>query len=303
MRYLSMILCVCLLIAAVIIMPEEQEWIGIGRGNGKDDVITTVREVGDFLAFVMGEEYEESLELSNDNVMLLSSTDTVTEEIEDKSEKIRREYTSGSIHEDCYLEYVYIDETSNDRYEYSLIRTLSLYMTEDASYYRSKGTRTNIDKTESTRFVFDMEFYFDSDITLCKFNTFEITGNLGFKVSDDIVGKWFKAEDIADIDGMNRDVLGEIGVIILTAEDDKFEEYKKNIFIVDPELTNGAQVKIDLRNSENPMMDIQYSDNSDDGMTVANVVYSFENINNTVVKLDPNIEIHTNIDKYFKEVK
>ena len=78
-------------------------------------------------------------------------------------------------------------------------------------------------------------------------------------------------------------------------------EYKKNIFMVDSELSNGAQVMIDLSNSQNPIMDIQYSDN-EDGMVVANVMYSFENINNTVVELMDDIIIHRNIEKYFKEV-
>ena len=154
---------------------------------------------------------------------------------------------------------------------------------------------------ESVCLVFDMEFYMDSEDALVKFNTFDATGNIGFIVIDDAIGKWFDMEDLDYIDGLNRDVLGEIGYIMIEAKDDQFEEYKKNIFMVDSKLSNGAQVMIDLSNSQNPIMDIQYSDN-EDGMVVVNVMYSFENINNTVVELMDDIIIHRNIEKYFKEV-
>ena len=301
MKYVSMILCICLLVAAVVIMPEEGTLIGVGRGDGEDDDIVTVRELGDFLAFVMGDEDGEMYELSHDNVTLLSSTEA--SETEDKKDRVKREYSSGSIHEDCYITYSYDmnEPTTENQYKYTLVRTLSMYMTEDASYYHSKGTMSSVVGDESVCLVFDMEFYMDSEDALVKFNTFDATGNIGFIVIDDAIGKWFDMEDLDYIDGLNRDVLGEIGYIMIEAKDDQFEEYKKNIFTVDSELSNGAQVMIDLSNSQNPIMDIQYSDN-EDGMVVANVMYSFENINNTVVELMDDIIIHRNIEKYFKEV-
>ena len=233
-------------------------------------------------------------------------------------------YITSSYHLSTHNEnlgYIYSDSNS------IFCRQLSVYMTESASYYHSVGQISSTseydapgeddDEHSYSYLSFDVEIFFNGDTSeiLMKINKWSMVSELKtIIISDEILGRWVSFDNtVFDymnmIDGANRDSLGEIEKIINIAIDkDMFDKNKgkyslskkefKEILGAD-DLENGEFV-VDMSNSECPVVSMKVSGSSKNkpnsnyaynATSHTNVQYTFENINNTIVRMDKNADI------------
>lgn len=238
-KYVSLIVCVALLIAAIVFLPVNMHsGVTAGAGNGTNEKINDPEELLDLLDFIAN---------SGSSDLSIKSTDPLTHSLSVdgsygsvvKGDNGWEEYDSVTIHENSVSvissNYSYDGEYSNQKYK--LTRQLSIKITEEASYYSSVGYLTSVstdsdDDGSSVALSFDMEFFIDhdSDETYMKVNNWTMIGNNAISFSEKIIGKWVYFESgvdniISSVDVLNRDMFDMLGKIIMKAiDDDSFEE-------------------------------------------------------------------------------
>ena len=179
-----------------------------------------------------------------------------------------------------------------------------IYVTEDASYYVSKGNYSvnyhdnrNSDESYNMTMIFDAKIYIDSDRVLFKFDQLEVYSNQedDVNVKDKLVGKWIEVpiDSSMDVFGMidvgNRDAFSYIGDIIEKASEDKDTEKNGNIYTVNHTIMNenDTELKINLSDPENPCMIMLVDNNEDNKDTLyMYAVSTFRNIDNTVIDIN-----------------
>ena len=323
MKYVSMCVTVALLVAALIFSPYHKSTVTdvtVGKGKGISEPLENLEDVVDFLDFLSGSTGGESLSYSTQGGKSLSSVNDAgfsvsplaAETIPNKS--AQKKYTSGTWHEDALVK-ISAQEQGGDYYSFSLSRRLSGYMTTTSSYYVSKG---NISASTGENCIFDVEVYKDTVHSLIKINQFDgLYENLSDEVtlSAEFFGTWFdmgEFSDIMDIDMMNRQYLSEFQVFL---EECCFADSKQlsqmGVERIDGKgkvrlLSEDMEMVVDMKQEKNPTIHISSGHVSNSSsmkeQTTMELSYRFENINNTVVALDPKIEIH-NIEDYMKEMK
>ncbi len=238
-------------------------------GTGKGDKVKDLEELVDVLEFIanynqstndslMKEECEElitMLSAKNMSVFDVEETDRIykgssdTEAATETNKSVdtekwdfdeQRKYSSATVTFVTSL----IASSSCDKPEYSmgkvsstsqnLQRELTLYITEDATFYRSNGkmseSRTYLDSnsqsvTSIEEYEFDMDIYCfgeDAYIQMRKFNLKESNGFDNWKsmqLKQENMDKLIQmpydfVEELLDIDSDNREVLGTLGEVI-----------------------------------------------------------------------------------------
>jgi hypothetical protein len=306
-KYISLIVCVVLLVIAMVMGRPESSNVTIGAGNGKPETIATAEEFVDVLDFFESFEFKTSSSAEAGGVTGFATK-------QDSSEK----YTSATF----YNKSKGTVNMSQGGYgaNSTFSRELTIYLTETAAYYKSVGVvmtkSTSEEYKTSLRLNFDFEMYITTNLCLVKFERFDIgaTGEGTEDVPTDLfkpsmMRKWISSEELGEIfmyvNQENYALLGEIGDYF---EDYKFTKFTKNgdvykineeffgdamdiIFgdIPAPEDIKGNFV-VDLSAKTNPRikMTMSYSDIfSEISMSAYEENYiSFSNINNTVIKFN-----------------
>ena len=324
MKYVSIIICLVLLVTAIVFIPKDlNSGIIAGSGNGKNEKL---------------EEPEDVLEL----LACISETESVARAANARSK--RGDYESATIHESAYLTMSSSSSYYEEHYDYygnyyssyyssasstTLSRELSIYMTEDASYYHSIGQITSSSSYDSPEndedydnqmyYNFDIEIYLnhDDDEMFIKFNRWDMFGTGEYLIiSEEIKGKWVSFDSslygaVGFIDEANRSSLSTIGTIISMAlSEDLFDENKDQYTLSKKDLKElygtdnmyKGDFTLNLSDPERPTIsfDIDVTNESDnDGngtsqyynKTVTNLEYVFENINNTVVEMSKSVDV------------
>ncbi|MGM9643692.1 MAG: hypothetical protein ACI3X1_01255 [Eubacteriales bacterium] len=289
-----------------------------GPGNGRDDEVEDFEDLYSLLDFFTGKTNEDNKEIKNKyDVSFLSFTDDESDS-EAPLKKIKtKKHTSVTYTEfsDMSMEMThkrteYYDSNSKPYYvitgktKVQFRRSLTIYITEDASYYISKGNinssytdNSDSDNSGKSSFDFDMEIFFKEDIALIKFNTFIMSSNKQTtSIKDEYIGKWIKMskdigqELLSSIDQYNRETLSEIQEIIeneiLGSEESEFKE-KDNIFTL-KDNNLGIDVTVDLSNITCPSIEFIMDEDSEDSEDHSYLldVMTFENIDNTVINMN-----------------
>ena len=320
MKYLSMCLCIVLLITSLIFSPIDNA-VKMGEGDGENKELSNVNEVVDFLMFMGGDESYSDLCLDDMNIARITlSTESMPFAAEgmdeaDTEPAFKRDvttYRSGTIHQYTYQTQtysVYKEGEGRKYYSVTFDRNLSLYITDDASYYHSKGSYSRTNDDENMYFSFDMEFYFSDENVFVKFNEFDYMGDskdIGFELLDEGYGVWldFTDERWAALDVTNREDLSEIGQELSDTDEEDFD-INGNIYTIEEfDDDSSSKFEINLNDAERPSISFVSSDNSSSESYTNNskIVFDFyfENIDNTVVEFDEDIDVKKNLKKYVK---
>lgn len=286
-----------------------------GAGNEEDYRVTSIEKLDSVLDFL---SYAQGGGVYEDEVGLVSYVDNPT-----MVSDYDYEHTSATYQEYGYItshvRHVYMDYQWNpDTLEYdeieqylgstdtSLTRNMTVYVTEDASYYISKGTYSVNDSKDSykTTIIFDVKIYIDIEKVLFKFDTFEISSNddNDLAVDDKLLGRWIQipidssGDVFSMIDVGNRDAFSYIGEIIKEASEDDIAEKNGNIYTIGHTVMrkNDTELKIDLSNSANPCMTMIVDSKPEEnqlGNQLGNQLYmyvtsTFKNVDNTVINVN-----------------
>jgi len=336
MKYLSIFVCLALLITSIVFLPfETDSKITAGKGNGKNEKI---EEPEDFLEFLTHFTGNDPIDMRNDKITFLSYADEDTTEENEKTNK--HKYESVTMHESTHMANYSSSTYDNSTYSSSqtISRQLSIYMTQNASYYHTigqiKASQTNdsiqgADGNYQLYIDFDIEIYIDNedDILYIKFNSWDmISSSETTIISNEILGKWvylgsYSYELLDFVDDMNRDALKQFGSIIEDAIDDNLFDKNKGQYSLNKkglkealgfEDLDKGNFLVDMSDSESPIIDMHLgtsskSDSSTDSKYSSSYYIDskmvFENINNTIVEMDEDVDIleidEDDIEDYF----
>lgn len=224
----------------------------------------------------------------------------------------------------------------------TLNRSMTLYITKNERYYHSVGQifsdayagSYDGDKTESggsqAYIDFDVEVYINyrKDKYLLRINKWVMLGNETVVVSDDLIGKWASLHDADDasdvvgqIDGLNEEAFEALRTVLAEAIGQDSLHGSGGTYTLDKtEESEDAgktdmKLSLDLADPERPVvsMYVGYDYNEIDSgdtsqaSTYMEVTYTFENINNTVIEIDDDIDVlkltSKNINRYIYQAE
>lgn len=320
-RYIIIAVTVALLVTSLLYLPENAKpVIAAGTGNGENSEIVTIKDFDELLEFFT-QNNEGALHNTAQSLMSSRAKDND----DDNDLEPHSKHSSVTLAEDTYIDSVIISkkisnydyENGNHSYQnigvttVKMNRSLTAYITEDESYYVSKGyykikyeDYEDNEKSYSSSLVFDMQLYVDNESTVMKFNAFQMDMEPSEENIDlsSIIGKWvetpreFAYTIFSIVDRANRDTLASIQHYI----DDGMQDFNK----VEGKYTlktktldqdnDDTTITIDLNDHENPsisfIVDGEYSpdkvNNSSPSTLYMTDTLTFFNIDNTVIKTD-----------------
>lgn len=193
-KYVSAIISVVMLIASTVFsVITPQTGIKAGAGRGTSSQVATLEEIYSVMDYLSRDLFAGMDGNDEEKVETAHTSGTMTETMTLKNEVYKEE--SKKVYpypEDNPNYYRYTDQTTITTT--TLNRTLTIYMTENANYYVSKGTMKTEEEIEyhSSDMVqsfmdFDMEIYIARDICLMKFNRF-----VGMECEKDMEGNYVR---------------------------------------------------------------------------------------------------------------
>ena len=312
-RYVLMAVALLLIVASIIHLPENAKpAVVAGPGDGENFEVENIKDLRDVLSF-FEQRNNAGVAFSSGNSSVLLS-----EEIEDKPSS---KHTSMTLFEETSLSSFVTNKVTTD-YVYKTVsttsikmnRTLTVYMTENKSYYVSKGYITinhddfeNSDNDLKTKIVFDMQIYVTKTKTIMKFNVFDYNSNANDITIDltGYIGKWlevpeeFGAVIFSLADQMNRNTLSVIQGWI-DNDMEGFDKVDRKYTLKQTTLKEDDTVTtVDLNDPENPFIGVKINGKSDsypgDSMRMTDNL-TISNIDNTVIEAD-----FTNVEKLSEE--
>ncbi len=317
-KYATVITAVLLVLASLIITLNSQTFaVKAGPGNGTNSEVKDMSDVYSVLDYVINRKASDTSENNRkaENEMYSFVADT-GEAIEIKK------HDSVTVVEDAVMNYTTFHKVLSDSYNgytpiYETVgksslqftRNLTIYMTEKASYYVSKGSiRSSYDSYEQDEddeerfFNFEIQIYVDEDVVMIKFDKFEIKQKAKpdspfawetCEIKSDMVGKWIilpKGElaDIFDMmDSTNQNTLSGlrsyIEQSILGDGDTEFTKDGDIYTLKDVEYTD---ITVDLSDYENPYIEFSVDEKQDKNEVYMLDTIGFFNIDNTVVEMN-----------------
>ena len=346
------------LILSCFIVNGSKQGIHAGAGFGFGKSVDNPEELLPLLEFIVGDDSSDGfledsdadfpiVTLSNDIVTipenlsaentqemfntfftttLASKNNKKDEDDDDKKKKSKNEYDSATISIETNL------SATSSRGTQKMSRSMTIYITEDATFYRSKGqTSINISyqtvdkdskygstKTEyqKTAAIFDIDILRMDDETYLYFREFSMSSNDGsMQIKNEYREKWiempdFFVSDIVSLDSQNRSAFYTMGELIAMIMDSG--DYKKSDKIIeldegelsdlyDEELDGNTSVnfKMDFSSPATPMISyaIGYSEDTS-GSVKANETIVFSNVNNTVISFnDSCVDVEADTEK------
>ncbi len=228
-RILSFVLAIILLIGCFVLNYVNNGIVTVGPGNGVDEKVDDPVKLAEVLNYLG--EYKLSRGVASNNsggVVYLSDTEN---EDEIEAEVSKTKYTGATIIITTSLSAS--SSTDNPQYisnklaesEQQVNRELTMYFTEDATYYSSNGYSTLHMKYDGgdDKFIyirFDMEAYTTATSEYVKFyDLFLTTSSETVQLKATTKGRWIKVPqdtvgDLIDVDGENREVLSSFGEMV-----------------------------------------------------------------------------------------
>ena len=309
-RYIMMAVSIALMISSLLYLPENTTPVIVaGAGNGENCEVTTVDELDSLLNF-FNQHQASNIASSNTFTDVKLTAVNPTGDIPQNV----KNHTSATMYNDTYLEASFAErritlydyEFGNHSYEVlserdvRFNRTLTIYMTENDTYYVSKGTlRENyIDLRENENSTlnvmdFDVQIYVSYNRCLMKFNKFKIQED-GENIADAsaVIGKWIEFPEEAAIkminfiDQANRSVLSEIQKCL----DDGFKGFEKNggKYTLKTKLIkeNDTELVADLSDAEYPFLSLKTDSQEYPNIVNMTDKITFSNIDNTIINVD-----------------
>ena len=208
-KFIALIISISLIISCGFIYINNNSVISVGAGNGKNAKVENLSDLSDVLDFLCQKQENETI--SSYSRKLASSNDE-----KDRSTN----HTSATIHVQTNMT---LDLTSSNSYyvkdvHQSLKRDMTVYITEDATYYEVNGiiTGSSAGQYGSNKNLTKLNacLLFTNEKVYVKFNEFIIvTQAFSGQIKNSNKGKWIECDsydmisDMLDVDSANRDVL------------------------------------------------------------------------------------------------
>ncbi len=315
--FVSAILAV---ISLFMSLPLKKDAVKAGAGFGKNTDIETIDDMYSFLDYItnykiVDKDKNELKGTDTPALMLMSATSD-----SDKDDIFNTKHSSATIYESTFSEstayrlneYDWVDGESSSKFN----RELTIYMTEDATYFVSKGTLDSryLDYNfsganqlkASVYFDFDMQIYIEEDTAMMKINQFvmsELEDGVreNTQIKDKYIGKWIQLppetamDFFEDINDQNGDTLGALKSY-LGEEIDVNPDKNKSIYTIEEESDNSlTTITLDMSDTKKPYTEFCIKESSKYRDVNALDTIACYNIDNTVinVKQKPDVIIRS----------
>ncbi len=331
-KYLIAIIAAILVVVSLFSTAiSANQGVRVGAGNGENSKVEDMEDLYSLLEFIMNRKSSDrSKEINNGSTPLLlasrNSDDISSSENEHKSVTIIEDTVVERT--DIFRTPYYNDYSDEPRYRDSgksyvrLVRELKGYVTEDATYYISKGTLEKRSETYAYQdikatftdiyFDFDMHIYIGDNEAFIKINRYNYSLSDEEKTEEqtirsEYVGKWIQltSKDAISIFASTDDANGqflsmikeliEYGVIkdVEPEDEDQYPEFERegDIYIAtqefkdekDEKVTGDMKLTINLSEYKSPYLELKGL-NEDGGFRSFMLdTITFCNIDNTIV--------------------
>ena len=347
------------LMLSCFLVNTSNQGVKTGTGFGFGEKIENPEELEPLLYFLLdGEDYEGLLENTDNKysvITLYNDPDEIAdnafdddeeeieeeneeeseEESEEKTEKKTEKKTSkketskkSSEYESATMSFetsaTASGSGSGGSHTSSGTRSMIVYITEDATFYRTKGQTTTKQtkstsegtKTYKTSAIFDMDIVRIDNTSYIYFREFSVSSTQGsMQVRSEYKGKWIEMPEsflsgIESIDDQNREALSTMGELIdIIIEAKAFGEGDKSIEVDENEINrlykkvsdgNGSLIDVDRGQKMNFKLDfsspstpvVAYSISADissggySQKVTGSQTITISNVNNTIVSFD-----------------
>ncbi len=287
-KYLLIFLSVALLTTSFV---WSNGWLAkpvkAGAGDGTNTPVETIAELSNVIEFIEN-RFLGGFSLAN------SVTEPSSQPLASKK---------PIAHNSATL----VEKTNMVTKELVMERDFTLYLTEDASYYVSRGFMSMETPYQTMEQSFDMLIYTDAEHVIIKFNELNMSGAsrsidqngrlteweyFTTSVNPNYIGKWVALDSttgnqfIEMLDSMNRETYNLLKEYV----DSVYEnEYKKNdtLYTLTKEINSGvtADIELDFSDAEEAVLDLSftYAESKD---YYALDTLKFMNVDNTVIHFD-----------------
>ncbi len=314
-KYLNVIVSLVLVVVCMIFGIVSNDSVTVGAGNGENYKVSTMEEMYSVLSFITDKKAEDEVTTqATEEPSIFYTVDNALLEIKD-------EHTSLTMQEDAVVKTYYTHKKAEQNYDgniyyttigrsqASMSRSMTLYMTEQASYYISKGqisnsyNATDSRDSSSSSIMFDMEIYVAKTKALLKFNEFAIvseeynqqkgeTEKTCMTVKASAKGKWVEApqEAVGDmlnmVNSANKDAMSMLKEYIeksFVDEDYTFDKESETYTL--KETLEGAEVNLvcDFSEKKTPYLELVTKYKDDENKIYVYGGMTFSNIDNTVI--------------------
>ncbi len=243
-RIVSLAISVALLITCFVLYSQNQGEVIAGAGNGTNTRVETVEDLASVLELISGRSdtaYSgSSVELMSSDISAPGIDDGTYSDDQDEegSDTEVKRHTSATVHISTQLKSS--SSSSNSKYtnglsgsSQNMTRELTLYITDDATYYVSEGiSRTKVKRyneetsqySETSVYMkWDMELAACDGVSYAKFHEFIMRQDgYSMQIKEANKGQWISLYNSGDIFGLidvdyeNREVLSGIGDMLDT---------------------------------------------------------------------------------------
>ncbi len=299
-KYSNLIIAVVLIIATLTITTNlPLSVIRAGAGMEKNSEVDSLEEMYSVLNCIINRTISDRTEpektLKNSSYLFVADS----EEKETNTPK----HNSLTMVEDTVMYY----QTGLSASIFT--RKLTVYMTEEASYYISKGNM----QSDDGYFNFDLHIYIGEDAVMAKFDKFKIVNTASentviCEIKSYMTGNWIELPKdeiyyiLNKIESMNANALEMLGEYI--KNEIAFDE-DSNVYKL--ERVNNSQttdITVDLTDYENPYIKfvIDKEETVLENAAYISDTISFSNIDNTVVERNFGADYVCENDKDFAEL-
>lgn len=230
-RIISLVLSVVTLVACFVVNARNTASLIVGPGSGVDEPFESAEDLSDFLAFVAE---RDASNIGGAYKLLANELAYDEDEDEENSEKKRSKYESATISISTHINAS--SSSSNSDYSGGMIsldqnvnRQLDIYITEDETFYVSKGvfsiSRVYSSSSSSDLVNFNIEIYMEDDEVYLMFHDFlyveqsertndgeEIKYQMSQRIKPSMKDRWIEvtsmiAASFLEIDSENREVM------------------------------------------------------------------------------------------------
>ncbi len=246
-KFTAQIICAILIVFSIALILPQSLMVKVGRGNKADAKIENIEEFSELLNFVSGSrDVDTNVSAKSSEISLFAD-----EKEEILNNQKSNKYQSVTIYDTMSAlsssEYYYStdDETIRQKATSNIERYLTIFLTENSSYYSSIGKMIYYNYENSSKkdnkevdyaICFDIEVYFDENRVLCKFNRMDFAQKSSSieekEQTDDFnkdwLGKWIEfdsneeIDDLTGVDVLNRQKLSRIGKYFRENENSNF---------------------------------------------------------------------------------
>lgn len=324
-KIISLVVSLALLVTAIVTTSSKNATAIAGPGGGKNEKIENVQEVITALSFFLNDG-KESLEDASTTVMLGSSDiGGLALALSDDLNVNGHKSATITISTRMDSSSTYSAPSVRRSQKATVNRTLTLYITENETYYESKGeffTSYDSGDDKSTTFCkFNMLIYVEEDTTYACFKELlMVQPSQTVQIKAENIGRWMKLppeafEELIDVDESNRETFASIAdllnVLISTGEitpDDKAvsidsSDWERIVDSYEKEMPPtqfdkfDVDFDVDLSLATEPYLSIvatmddkqEYNDQKATNKATEDIRITMRNIDNTIINFDEDL--------------